>query len=161
MKTSRDTLIRSACLLLMVLLSTSAIPQPGSAQVRVGPDLIVAETEFGYVDASTGEIIASRRIDTSQHPGFGWRVKLEGQARTVRYREEFILPAPAKVWQVGHHTTVAPDRASAVTEGDAQLDGQMDIRNGWIHTPGDPKGLHVMRIWLDGVLVAEFDFILY
>ena len=42
-----------------------------------------------------------------------------------------------------------------------RLDRTMEVRNGWIHTPGDPRGNHVIRVSLDGVLVREFDFVLY
>lgn len=139
-----------------------AVPAPpGARPVRIGADLEVERVEFGYVDPNTQQIVPTRRVDTARTPGFAWRVKLRGAQRTVRYREEFVLPAPAAVWQVGSHTTVAADRASAVTEADVKLDRTMEVRNGWIHSPGDPKGPHVMRVWLDGVLVEEIHFTLF
>jgi hypothetical protein len=125
---------------------------------RVAPDLEVVEAVLGYVDPQTGDIVEATVIDTSKHKGFGWRIKFDGIPRAVRFREEFALPAPAQKWQVGPETTVAPDRASAVTEGMRHLDAKMTLRNAWIHTPGDPKGWHTTRVWVQDTLVAEFRY---
>lgn len=142
--------------------SLSAVPHSrADSQVRIGTDLIVVEAVFGYIDDQTGEIVEANRIDTSKHKGFGWRVRLEGTRRTVQFREEFILPAPAQTWQVGRETKVAADRASAVTTGKRRLEGDMTLRNAWIHTPGDPRGAHTTRVYIDQVLVGEFDFTLF
>lgn len=161
-KKTKSSFSSFAALALVALpLLVAAVPQPSDPdEVRIGPDLKVTQAVFGYVDPQTQKIVPARRIDTSKHPNFAWRVELEGRARELRYREEFILPAPARVWQVGEHTTVAADRASAVTEAKIRLGDDMTVRNGWIHTPGDPKGQHVVRVYLDGVKVREFDFVL-
>ena len=140
---------------------TAVTDGPTNNDVRISSDLVVDEVTFGYVEESTGRIVETRRIDTAKHPGFGWRLEFEGRRQTIRFREEFMLPSPAQTWQVGHETTVAADRASAVTEGDRRLGSEMTLRNAWIHTEGDPKGQHTMRIWVDGKLVREIDFVLY
>lgn len=129
-----------------------------SPRTRVAPDLEVVEAVFGYVDERTGKIVESSVIDTSKHTGFGWAIRFDGLRRAVRFKEEFILPAPARQWQVGSETTVAPDRASATTVGDRHLGRDMELRNAWIHTPGDPKGWHITRVWVEGTLVSEFRY---
>jgi hypothetical protein len=159
--------MRQLLLITTVLAIGLALPQrvghavPDRQQTprtRVAPDLEVVEAVFGYVDAQTGKIVESSVIDTAKHRGFGWRIRFDGLRRSVRFREEFILPAPARSWQVGPETTVAPDRASATTEGDRHLDSDLKLRNAWIHTPGDPTGPHITRVWVEGTLVAEFRY---
>lgn len=153
--------LRATLLVVFVLLSSAAVPaQNPNTNIRISPDLEVADAVLGYVDRN-GDIVAADRIDTKLHQGFAWRLELKGRQRSVSFREEFVLPAPARVWQVGPTTTVAPDRASAVTTGNVMLDSSMSLRNGWVHSPGDPKGAHVIKVSVDGVLVREFHFTLY
>lgn len=158
--TDRRSFARATILAVVLLLATAASGGSSASRVRVAPDLEVVEVVVGHVDQRSGRVVESNRIDTSKHPGFGWRVRFEGARRTVRFREAFILPAPAKTWQVGNETTVSADRSSAVTEGERRLGSELELRNAWIHTDGDPKGKHTMKIWVEGVLVDEVDFVL-
>lgn len=164
-KRSTDGLV--LCLLLWFAvvagLPASSVAVPGrslDAPVVVGPDLVVSNVRFGYFDARTGRFVESNVVDSRSNPSFGWRVEFEGSPRTVRFREEFVLPAPAAEWGVGPQTVVAPDRASAVTTGKVALDGSLRLERGWTHQPGDPTGPHRITVWVNDVVVAELRFVI-
>lgn len=139
---------------------TGALPTGAQGPVWVAHDLMVKSARFGYVDPQTGKLVQSGVVDTSKHKAFGWEIELDGTRRSVRFREEFVLPAPAATWGVGPETKVAADRASAVTESLVALGADMTVRHIWMHSPGDPRGPHRISVAIEGVQAAEFRFTL-
>lgn len=135
-----------------------ALPGTGDSPRQVAPNLVIDSVVFGYVDPKTGDIVASDTIDTRRHLGFGWRIRFRGVPRSIRYREEFLLPAPAANWGVGPSTKVAPNRASATTTETVELGADLTLRHVWYHTDGDPKGVHRINVQVNDIPIQTFRF---
>ena len=159
-KTKRSRASRLLTLLSLPLLVAAVPLGPSNHAVDVGSGLSVVRAEVGYYD-DAGTFVPSSRIDASKHPNFGWRLEFDGLRRQVSFREVFVLPASAPQWQVEADTVVAPDLASAVTRGRADVGRGRPLTHGWISTPTDPMGPHTFRVWVDEVYVRELNFVLY
>jgi hypothetical protein len=77
----------------------------------------------------------------------------------VTWKEEFILPAPAIVWEGEEkkEVHVSSDRKVAIKEMTVSPEDGW-ISNGWGVAEGDPSGKYVMKIYVEGQFVKEFVF---
>ena len=107
------------------------------------------------------------RIDTTtvvQRDGsqIGWVVDLTADNAKVRWREEFVTPTPPQTWGLTRNEhdvrppLVSADRRTAITE--RAVPASSTIYHWWQLEAGDPAGRHVMRVYVEDVLVATFEF---
>jgi hypothetical protein len=114
------------------------------------------EPHFGiWQQTETGRVLIGTRV-IPLIPGtrFGWIVDYPGEAGTpIAWREELILADAPRY--TGGASRVAPnhlvrERTSLLSDG--AFDGS------WMIDAWDPRGPATTRIYVDGKLVASFDF---
>lgn len=122
---------------------------------------VVKGAEFFTEDKRTAEPAVQPGTRVPNRPDtscYHWAVFVEAEQRSVRVREAFKLPAPAKQWGTGPgRTDVIEDRSGAVTEFDDDLSDGL-ISNGWCVAAGDPSGDHQIRVYVGDRLLHIFDF---
>lgn len=123
----------------------------------------VVSAQFGVFGADP----TGRRMlfETDKFPAitaapYGWYIIFKTDKPVVVWREEFELPEAPPTWGPGEAMGVyqiSPDRKTAVTE--RVIPTKLGfIANEWRYAPGDPKGAHAMRVYIDGQLIREFKF---
>lgn len=123
----------------------------------------VIDARFGVFGANqSGQrvLIETNTLPAINGISFGWFVLFKTDKPTVVWREEFELPEAPPTWGPGETAgafTVSPDRRIAVTERIVPT-ALGFFANEWRYAPGDPVGKHKMRIYVDGVLLREFEF---
>jgi hypothetical protein len=103
---------------------------------------------------------ATNHIPYHVNQGYGWRLKLNTQARSVHWREEFSLPAVPHTWGFevpGEKRTLQDGGLKCITEGDVAPSNGW-VENSWCVAQGDPKGEYAMKIYVDGTFVKRFNF---
>lgn len=129
------------------------------------PGITIAQTAFGVFadyDSAKAKLTPTSVVyrDGSQ---IGWVVNLASEKATVRWREEFVVPSPPKEWGVTANRDdirppqVSADKRMATTERRVPAAGG-SISHWWKLDASDPAGPHTMRVYIDEVLVASFDF---
>jgi hypothetical protein len=116
---------------------------------------------FAGLDTATPRIDPTNVVerDGSQ---IGWVVDLKADNAKVRWREEFVTPTPPQNWGLTRNDQdvrpplVSADRRTAITERAVPSSGT--ISHWWKLDPSDPAGRHVMRVYVEDVLVASFEF---
>lgn len=140
----------------------------GFASIGTPPSSTRSETrittaEFGvYHRAPSGKIrfVPTRTVPHKKGQSYGWIIVLDTPRKTVRWREEFTLPARPASWgaeEKNGSRTLSKDRRTAVTEREVTPNAGQ-IANQWSVIPGDPKGHHMIRVFVDGVPAAVFEF---
>lgn len=92
----------------------------------------------------------------------GWVLDLTAENAKVRWREEFVAPVPPQNWGLTRDERdvrpplVSADRRTAITERAVPASGT--ISHWWQLDASDPTGRHVMRVYVEDVLVASFEF---
>jgi hypothetical protein len=123
--------------------------------------LKVVSAEFGLFDFSDPDNPTYEPADTVPLvPGqaFGWVIQLDTDKETVKWREEFTVPAKPATWgDLDETNTMSADgRTLTTVKTDTLNDGA--IFNAWEIAPGDPAGKYVMRVFVEGELVSTFEF---
>ena len=72
----------------------------------------------------------------------------------ITFRERVKLPSPAKSWGVTPDTTVAGDRASAVTISKTYVPAHGVIDHAWTFVEGDPRGIYRFDVAVNNVHVG-------
>lgn len=121
------------------------------AKVPVKPD--VSEGEVGVWDQD-GVFRPSDDVPLFAGSGFGWRIRIPCSDRPVTVDEELRLPAPGD-WPEDPTMRVSPDQKSV------SLHYQTECRAGWIEkqwsvSAGDPPGVWVIRVTVDGFATKTF-----
>jgi hypothetical protein len=143
----------------LAALALSAGAPPSAAGVTVTGVEFLSERILGNGQAA---VEATRRIPHVPGSCYRWVIKVAPGTRNVAIREVFALPEPALRWGgadgVPHsRTTVAPDRASAVTRLDETLEDGI-LTNSWCVAEGDPIGVYRIRVYAGARLLHRFDF---
>ena len=146
----------------VILIAALALPLSASFALtqksEPPPQFKVLKAEFGVI--SPGGFQPSTKVPLKEGQRFGWVIQLETKRERIKWREEFRVPAVPQIWQVDDKSTkhtLSTDRKTSVLEGEARLENGL-IYNFWQIAPGDPKGRHQMRVMVEGLLVATFDF---
>lgn len=154
--------------LLFLLVMFRAVPAvgaslPGQAPRALAPDIELIGADFGLFDRpAPGKpgFFSSRSVPLRTDQAYGWVLFLRTERPKIRWREEYVLPARPDTWgepePLGQRQ-VSEDGRVAVTEREVELDGG-GVFNVWFVAPGDPKGRHVIRVYVEDVLAAEFEF---
>jgi hypothetical protein len=159
-----------ACLVAPV---ARAQPAPAAAaapteQVSVFPtipDVVVKQFAFGVfhnLDTPAAGLDPTLEVTRNNTP-IGWVLKLDATNPTVRWREEFSTPVPPQKWGMeSDRADIRPpilsaDKRTVTTERSVSTTG--DIWHYWTLEPNDPAGPHIMRVWVNDVLVATVNFV--
>ena len=121
------------------------------AKAPVKPD--VTEGEVGVWDAD-GVFRPSDEVPLHAGSSFGWRIRIPCGAAPVTVDEELRLPAPGD-WPADPDMHVSKDLRSVT------LHFQTECRAGWIEkqwsvSAGDPPGVWVIRVTVDGFAPKTF-----
>ncbi|MEO6276523.1 hypothetical protein [Roseateles sp.] len=100
-----------------------------------------------------------------QGQAYGWMLKLRTDAKQVRWREEFMLPAAPEVWNgaasvpadAGVKHTLSADSRVSIMERVVAPEGGV-LMNSWAVEKGDPAGTYRIRVFVEGRLAASFEF---
>ena len=129
-------------------LTNAAAPR---AKAPVKPD--VTDAELGIWDA---DAVFQPTSDVPLYAGstFGWRINIPCERGLVSVDEEMRLPAPGD-WPADPELHVSPDQRTVT------LHYQAECREGWIEkrwsvSAGDPPGLWVIRVSVEGFATKTF-----
>lgn len=129
------------------------------------PELTLKQFRFGVLhdsDTATPKLEQTLVVTRGNAP-FGWTISLDTNKSAVRWREEFTMPVPPKSWGSAKDATdvypmrLSADKRTATTERLVTV-GRSELSHRWTLEPGDPAGLHTMRVWVEDVLVATVNF---
>jgi len=125
----------------------------------------VVSAEFGLLkpaesESENPEFQSTAKVPLTPGQGYGWIIQLDTTRDTIRWREEFTLPAAPERW--GSEETegvqvVSGDRKTSVTEREVQPENGL-ISNFWEVAAGDPQGRYAIRVFVEDTLVATFEF---
>ena len=92
---------------------------------------------------------------------YGWRIRLAGAERLVRFKEVFSLPAEPEFWGEENDefstSKISENRTISVTEMFIPMqDGWID--HNWCVADGDPIGKHSIEVHINGQFAKRFDF---
>lgn len=126
-------------------------------------DVEILRSEFGLFNSpqlGRPAFEPSLKVPLREGQGYGWIILLKTKKLKVSWREELSLPAPAPIIGIdqtrGRHT-VSADKMKVTTEREVDLERGY-IHNSWAVAAGDPKGLHVLRVYVEGKLARTFEF---
>ncbi len=107
---------------------------------------------FGPPGTEPKQFTPSRTIPLKDGQVFGWKMSLQTGKTGVLVREELTLPSEPNTWgdpEPGLKRKTSPDGRTATTEVWLEpKDGV--IFHTWSVTQGDPKGIWLLRVWVDG-----------
>ena len=139
-----------------------APPSPASSSEPIS-DIEVVRSDFGLFsrpDSGKPAFEASRRVPLQEGQGYGWFVELKTTKPKIKWREEMVVPSPPATWGIQNSTaqhTISDDRRTLTTEREV-VPNRGIIHNVWGVAAGDPKGHHVVRVYVEGKLVRTFEF---
>ncbi|MBH8575898.1 hypothetical protein I8752_23435 [Nostocaceae cyanobacterium CENA369] len=124
--------------------------------------ITVSKAEFGVLRVGlngTSNFTPTTRILLSQGGKYGWRIQLKDYKGEVTWREVLRLPKRPETWATddGENFSVSKDGIEAVTNRTESTSNGM-IENFWTITPGDPGGNYTTQVYIDGRLIAAFEF---
>ena len=158
-------MIKPPSLLLLATLAFCPSVQ-ASVSTPAGAALLAPEVvsvEFGLFDGSkdvSPAFVPSRRVPLVPGQAYGWIIQLRTDKEKIRWKEEFTLPAKPATWgepESRGSRAVSEEGRVSVTERVVTPAGGM-IFNTWEVAPGDPSGRYVIRVIIDGVEAARFEF---
>ena len=140
-----------------------AMPEPVTFPVI--PGVQVERAAFGVISdlGSPEATLKPMRVVMRDGQPVGWVIALQTQKPDVRWREEFSLPVAPKTWGLKSDSTdvrppmISADRRSVTTERRSVPAGGT-IHHWWKLDNTDPTGPHTMRVYVEDVLVATFEF---
>lgn len=126
-------------------------------------DIEIVRSDFGlFSPPQSGKpgFQASRKVPLQEKQGYGWYVELKTTKPRIKWREELVVPTRPVTWGIQGSTaqhSVSDDGRTLTTEREV-VPNRGIIYNVWSVAPGDPKGSHVMRVYVEGKLVRTFEF---
>jgi len=147
---------------LFLLASVFMLLLGGCATPSFNNKINTESAEFGLFDDYRAKHLVFTK--TSHVPwklgqSYGWRM-LSTLEKGVMIREELILPSPAVYFGSESSTgylAVMEDRKTVIYE-DLDKPENGYIYRFWEIAPEDPKGTHVLKIFIDGKLAKQFVF---
>lgn len=126
--------------------------------------LVVTSAQFGLIKlhpSKPDRFTPKRWVPLRVNQAYGWRIRLNSNQPTVKWREEFTLPAKPKTWGAAEEAgtrELSNDGRVSVTEREVTPEKGM-ISNTWYVAPGDPAGPYRIRVFVEGQLVKTFNFV--
>jgi hypothetical protein len=137
-------------------------PARPAPTARAEPAVQIEQAAFGVFDRTPDgkvDFKPTKTVPSTPNQEFGWVIGVTTTKPTVRWREEFTLPAAPETWGPvpGKHELSA-DRKVSILEREVAADGNF-LFNAWTISPGDPKGRHIMKVTVEDAppIVFEFD----
>jgi hypothetical protein len=155
----RFILLGAAATVVILVFALVARTQTASGKISV------VEATFGVIaENQSGELELFPSSEIPAFPGqqYGWVVKLRNAPEYVHWKEEFHLPLPPLTWgpdPSDYTRTISEDNTTATSEGTSRLE-EGSLWNVWTYVEGDPTGLHRIRVYVEGDLVADFPFVI-
>ena len=89
---------------------------------------------------------------------YGWEIQLDTERESVQLKEVFILPSEPKSWGDENDISLQHGNRVSVMEKETKAEARI-ISNSWCVTEGDPTGDYKIDVFVNGVLVESFNFI--
>lgn len=129
------------------------------------PGVRIERAEFGVIRdlGSPAALLTPTRVVKRDGRPIGWVIDLRTEKPEVRWREEFVMPVAPEKWGLPPDSTdvrppmISADRRMATTERRSVPAGGT-IDHTWSLDATDPTGPHTMRVYVEDVLVATFEF---
>jgi hypothetical protein len=115
---------------------------------------------FSPAGSSQPPFVATNRVPLVVDQAYGWVIVIKTSAKTVRWREEFTLPAAPATWggpDPSATRSMSDDARTTITEREVSAQDGV-ILHAWSVAAGDPAGTYRMRVSIDGRLVRTFEF---
>lgn len=152
--------MRVIAILVTILLSGHAVASDKSSTPS---SIEVVRTAFGVFNPpGTGQppFVPSTVVPLIVGQAYGWVIVVRTSSKTVRWREEFTLPAEPATWgprePIGTRS-MSDDRRTTITEREVGTQNGV-LFNSWSVAAGDPVGTYRMRVSIDGQFVRAFEF---
>ena len=152
-----------ALALLCALLSIAASAPPDAKKVIPESEFEVVRSRLVLVHGlGTKEprFEPTEKVPLKPGQSFGWVIELQTQKPKIKWREEFALPAPPQSWgptEKQDKRRISEDKKMSVIEREVEVDRGL-IFNFWTLAPGDPAGRYEIRVFVEGVQAATFEF---
>ncbi|MGX5652722.1 hypothetical protein ACWKW4_20900 [Hydrogenophaga borbori] len=123
----------------------------------------IEKAAFGLFERDGEKVTFSptKTVPFSVGQGYGWVVKLDTKKETVRWREEFTLPAAPIHWDgdslPGSSQQVSADGRTSTLERDVALNNGV-VLNAWSVAEGDPRGRYTIRLFVADAEPVVFEF---
>jgi hypothetical protein len=123
----------------------------------------VVRAEFGLFHMKPdgrAEFTPSNTVPLRQDQSYGWVASLQSPKPTIRWKEEFSLPAAPKVWgeQSGASQAISSDRRISTIERVVAPKNGL-ILNAWSVAAGDPPGDYTIRLTVEDQPPITFRFV--
>jgi hypothetical protein len=116
---------------------------------------------FGAIPSGDPAFKASRTVPLEEDQTYGWFMELKTSKPKIKWREEIVFPSPLAILDIhgstAQHST-SEDGLTVTTELEEVVPDGGLIYHMWGVAAGDPKGPHVMRIYVEDKLVRTFEF---
>jgi hypothetical protein len=148
---------RTALFLLLIFV----VPLPANAVLTT--DGHASAAAFGIIENSVDgkpTFVRTNRVPLVENQKYGWVIRVPKNLKTVRWREEFTLPAPPNTWGEGEKDgihAISADRRVSTTEREVPVRDGI-VSNFWRVASGDPTGKYVIRVFINDALVETFHF---
>ena len=152
-----------ALALVCALFSIAASAPPDAKKVIPETEFQIVRSELVLVhglESNEPRFEATKKVPHKPGQSFGWVIELQTQKPKVKWREEFTLPTPPRTWgptEKQDKRRISEDQKVSVIEREVELERGL-IFNFWTIAEGDPAGRYVIRVFVEGVQAATFEF---
>jgi hypothetical protein len=150
-------------LALAALLLGGCAVAPVESKLPASASVEVVKATFGLFNRQGTDkpsFVPSNVVPLVVDQSYGWVMLIKTDASTVRWREEFTLPAAPATWggpeRIGTRA-MSDDGRTMITEREVAPRHGL-IFNLWSVAAGDPAGAYRMRVSIDGHWVHTFEF---
>jgi hypothetical protein len=96
---------------------------------------------------------------TPDNSCYSWEIELDTELISIPTKEILILPNTPKVWNSKEgEQTLHHDNKISVLEGNIKVENRI-IAHTWCIAEGDPAGSYKLEIYIKGVLLETFSFV--
>jgi S1-C subfamily serine protease len=116
---------------------------------------------FGEIPSGDPAFQASRSVPLKEDQTYGWFMELKTSKPKIKWREEIVFPSPLAILDINGSTaqhSTSEDGLTVTTEQEEVVHDSGLIYHMWGVAAGDPKGHHIVRVYLEDKLVRTFEF---
>ena len=152
-----------ALALLCAAASIAASAPPDAKKVIPESEFEVVRSELVLVyglETKEPRFEPTRKVPLKPGQSFGWVIELQTHKPKIKWREEFALPAAPETWgptETQDRRRISEDKKVSVIEREVEIERGL-IYNFWTLAAGDPAGRYVIRVFIEGVRAATFEF---
>ena len=154
----------------LIISPQTSLSHPSFSKISIGqPDspipIIASKFYVGIRNSKDEEIAWTESNVVPSIPDnscYSWEIELDTELISLPIKEIFILPEAPKVWSleegVEGKQTLHHDNKISVIEEDIKVVNGM-IESMWCVAEGDPTGDYKIEVYIKGVLVKSFSFV--